>query len=83
MKALVNELISILPEERRPPLRHWQERLQFTVDWTPSPKTVKALAVRDKQRVAKIAPTWELRQLNQGFLVGLAFGIRLDFEHSR
>ena len=31
MKALVNELISILPEERQPVLRHWQERLQLTV----------------------------------------------------
>jgi uncharacterized membrane protein len=32
MKALVNELISILPEERQPALRHWQERLQITVE---------------------------------------------------
>jgi uncharacterized membrane protein len=32
MKALVNELISILPEERQPALRHWQERLQDTVE---------------------------------------------------
>jgi uncharacterized membrane protein len=32
MNALVSELISILPEERRPALRHWQERLQFTVE---------------------------------------------------
>jgi len=32
MKALVNELISILPEERQPALRHWQERLEFTVE---------------------------------------------------
>ena len=32
MKALVNELIPILPEERHPALRHWQERLQFTVE---------------------------------------------------
>lgn len=32
MKALVNELISILPEERQPALHHWQERLQFTVE---------------------------------------------------
>jgi len=31
MKALVNDLISILPEERQPALRHWQERLQLTV----------------------------------------------------
>ena len=32
MKALVAELISILPEERQPALRLWQERLQVTVD---------------------------------------------------
>jgi uncharacterized membrane protein len=31
MKAVVNELISILPEERQPALRHWQERLQLTI----------------------------------------------------
>jgi uncharacterized membrane protein len=32
MKALVNELLTILPEERRPALRYWQERLRFTVE---------------------------------------------------
>jgi len=32
MKALVSELISILPEERRPALRQWQERIQSTVE---------------------------------------------------
>jgi uncharacterized membrane protein len=32
MKALVNELISILPEERQPSLRGLQERLQFAVE---------------------------------------------------
>lgn len=32
MKALVNELISILPEERQPQLLRWRERLQITVD---------------------------------------------------
>ena len=34
MKALVNELISILPEERHLALRHWQQRLQATVERT-------------------------------------------------
>jgi uncharacterized membrane protein len=34
MKALMNQLMSILPEERRPALRHWQERLQSTVKRT-------------------------------------------------
>jgi len=32
MKALVNELISLLPEERQPALRGWQERLQLAVE---------------------------------------------------
>ena len=32
MKALVSELISILPEERQPALHRWQERLQTTVE---------------------------------------------------
>ena len=32
MRALVNELISILPEERRPALRVWQDRLKSTVE---------------------------------------------------
>jgi len=32
MKALVNELISLLPEERRPALRRWQERIQSSVE---------------------------------------------------
>lgn len=32
MKALINELRSVLPEERRPALRQWEERLQSSVD---------------------------------------------------
>ena len=32
MKALVSELISILPEERQPALRDWQKKLQLTVE---------------------------------------------------
>jgi uncharacterized membrane protein len=32
MKAVVNELISTLPEERQPALKYWRERLQFTVE---------------------------------------------------
>jgi uncharacterized membrane protein len=34
MKALMNQLISLLPEERRPALRHWRDRLQSTVEHT-------------------------------------------------
>ena len=32
MKALMNELISVLPEERRPAISYWQGRLQLTID---------------------------------------------------
>jgi uncharacterized membrane protein len=32
MRALVNELISILPNERQPALRHWQDRIRVAVD---------------------------------------------------
>jgi hypothetical protein len=32
MKALVSELISLLPQERQAALRDWQERLQHTVE---------------------------------------------------
>jgi uncharacterized membrane protein len=32
MRALVAELISLLPEERRPALREWQDRLRSTVE---------------------------------------------------
>jgi uncharacterized membrane protein len=32
MKALVNEMISVLPEERHAALFHWRERLQLSVD---------------------------------------------------
>ena len=34
MKALLSELFSILPEERRPALDYWQERLQLTIEST-------------------------------------------------
>jgi uncharacterized membrane protein len=34
MKALVNQSLSLLPEERRPALREWQERVQSTVERT-------------------------------------------------
>ena len=34
MKALVNELVSVLPEERRPALDYWQKRIQSTVERT-------------------------------------------------
>lgn len=32
MKALISELLSMLPEERRPALHYWQARLQSTVE---------------------------------------------------
>jgi uncharacterized membrane protein len=31
MNALVNDLIAALPEERRPALRHWEERLKISI----------------------------------------------------
>ena len=34
MKALLSELFLILPEERRPALDYWQERLQLTIEST-------------------------------------------------
>jgi uncharacterized membrane protein len=34
MKALMNQLIKLLPEERRPALRDWRERLQSTIELT-------------------------------------------------
>ena len=34
MKALLSELLSILPEERRPALKFWQERLEITIEST-------------------------------------------------
>jgi len=34
MNALLSELLSILPEERRPALDYWQERLQLTIQST-------------------------------------------------
>ena len=38
MKALIGELLSILPEERSPALQYWQARLQSTVERTFSDK---------------------------------------------
>jgi uncharacterized membrane protein len=38
MKALISELLSILPEERHPALHYWQARLQSTVERTFSDK---------------------------------------------
>jgi uncharacterized membrane protein len=32
MKALISELLRVLPEERRAALRYWQERLQSTIE---------------------------------------------------
>ena len=32
MNALITEMISVLPEERHAAIRHWQERLQSTID---------------------------------------------------
>jgi len=49
MKALVSELISILPEERHPALRHWQARLQATVEHS-FPDRLDRLDASDEDR---------------------------------
>jgi uncharacterized membrane protein len=50
MKALVTELIEVLPEERRPALQNWQERLRSTVDRSFSDQQDKLEAsVADRQ----------------------------------
>jgi uncharacterized membrane protein len=50
MKALVSELISVLPEERRAALVEWRERLQSTVERSFSDKQDKMDAsVEDRQ----------------------------------
>jgi uncharacterized membrane protein len=50
MKALVTELIEVLPEERRPALQKWQERLRSTVDRSFSDQQDKLEAsVADRQ----------------------------------
>ena len=51
MKALLNQSISLLPEERRPALRHWQERLQSTVERTYSD-------TQDKLDASDADPVW-------------------------
>ena len=60
MKALVSELISILPEERRPALRDWQERLQFTVDRSFAGQQDKLDAsAEDRQGLGSTRRKWE------------------------
>jgi uncharacterized membrane protein len=50
MRALVSELISILPEERRAALVEWRERLQSTVERSPRDTREKLQAsVEDRQ----------------------------------
>jgi predicted GTPase len=50
MKALVTELIEVLPEERRPALQKWQERLRSTVERSFSDQQDKLEAsVEDRQ----------------------------------
>src|SRR5262249_14373062 len=50
MKALVDELIDVSPEERRADLRYWQERLQSTVARTFSDQQDKmAASAADRQ----------------------------------
>jgi uncharacterized membrane protein len=60
MKALVNELVSILPEERQPALRHWQERLRFTVDHSfADPEDRLEASAGDRQGLGSTRRKWE------------------------
>ena len=60
MKALVSELISVLPEERRPALRHWQERLLLTVERSFGDQEDKlAASVEDRQGLGSARRTRE------------------------
>jgi uncharacterized membrane protein len=60
MKALVSDLISILPEERHPALRDWQERLRFTVERSFADQQDKLDAsAEDRQGLGSTRRTWE------------------------
>lgn len=50
MNALVSELMVVLPEERRPALRHWQERLRSTVERAFSDNDDKLEASREDRQ---------------------------------
>jgi len=60
MKALVSELISILPEERLPALRNWQDRLQIIVErsFIGQPDQTDASAA-DRQGLGTTHREWE------------------------
>jgi uncharacterized membrane protein len=50
MKALVNDLISILPDQRQPALSRWQERLQVAVERSfPDQRERLEASVEDRQ----------------------------------
>jgi len=58
MMALVNELISIMPEERQPALHYWLDRLQTTVASTfRDPKDVLDASLEDRQGLGSSRPT--------------------------
>ena len=60
MKALVSELISILPEERHPALREWRERLRFTVERSFADQQDQLDAsAEDRQGLGSTRHTWE------------------------
>jgi uncharacterized membrane protein len=62
MKALLNELVSVLPEERLPALRGWQERLEVTVERSFAGQRDRLDAsTEDRQGLGSTRPKWEGR----------------------
>jgi uncharacterized membrane protein len=59
MKALVNELIYVLPEQRQPELRNWQERLRLTVERSFADQEDKSDAsAEDRQGLGSTRRKW-------------------------
>jgi uncharacterized membrane protein len=62
MRALVNELISILPEERQPALRAWQERIRVAVERSfPDPLDRLDASAEDRQGLGSTRRNMERR----------------------
>jgi len=58
MMALVNELLSIMPEERQPALHYWLDRLQATVAGSfRDPKDVVDASLEDRQGLGSSRPS--------------------------
>ena len=50
MKALVSDLISLVPEERHPALKYWDERLHATIERSfTDPEEIRQASIGDRQ----------------------------------